>query len=130
MIVSRPTVVATIRWPCSQNRLPTIFGKSCPFESGQSDVASPASWLVTNAPAMIKQNVAPATRMAKRFRPLFMSLPISTIHGPTQRQVLFVTLFHSALGAHFVWLLFEPRDHCSFRFPKGMLRISRHRRTR
>src|SRR6185369_12285440 len=50
-----------MRWPCSQNRFPTMRGKNCPFESGQSDVASPASWLVTSAPAMIKKNVAQAT---------------------------------------------------------------------
>src|ERR1043165_3391470 len=61
-----------MRWPCSQNRLPTIFGKTWPFESGQSGVARPASWLVTNAPAMIRQNVAQATRMANRLRPLFI----------------------------------------------------------
>src|SRR5258705_6164491 len=60
-IVSRPTVVATMRWPCSQNRFPTMRGKTCPFESGQSDVARPASWLVTRAPAMIKKKVAQAT---------------------------------------------------------------------
>src|SRR6185369_9494293 len=57
-----------------QNRLPTIFGNTCPLESGQSLVASPASWLVTNAPAMIKKNVAQATRMANRFRPLLINL--------------------------------------------------------
>src|SRR6185369_12698770 len=67
-----PTVVATRRWPCSQNRLPTIFGKTCPFESGQSGVASPASLLVTSAPAIIKKNVAQATKIAKRLRPRFI----------------------------------------------------------
>src|ERR1700752_66302 len=71
-IVSIPTVVATIRWPCSQNRFPTIFGNTCPFESGQSDVAKPASLLVTSAPAIIKKNVAQATRIAYRFRPLLI----------------------------------------------------------
>src|SRR5215217_6604332 len=69
-----PTVVATIRCPCSQNRLPTIFGNTWPFESGQSGVASPASLLVTSAPAIIKKNVAQATKTAKRLRPRFMLL--------------------------------------------------------
>ena len=64
--LSRPTVVATNRCPCSQKRLPTILGKNWPFESGQSDVANPASWLVTSAPAMIKKNVAPASSSANR----------------------------------------------------------------
>src|SRR6266850_3622794 len=55
-----------MRWPCSQNRFPTMRGKTCPFESGQSDVAKPASWLVTNAPAIIKNNVAQATSKHKQ----------------------------------------------------------------
>ena len=40
-MVSSPTAVATMRWPCSQNRLPTILGKNVPLDRGQSDVASP-----------------------------------------------------------------------------------------
>jgi hypothetical protein len=71
-MVSIPTDVATIRCPCSQNKLPTILGKTWPFESGQSEVAKPASLLVTSAPAMIKKNVAQATSIANRLRPLFM----------------------------------------------------------
>src|SRR6185295_5468979 len=71
-MVNKPTVVATIRCPCSQKRLPTIFGNTWPFESGQSDVAKPASLLVTSAPAMIKKNVAQATSIANRFNPLFI----------------------------------------------------------
>ena len=72
-IVSKPTDVATIRWPCSQNRFPTIAGKNCPLERGQSSVASPASLLVTSAPAMIRKNVAPATSKENQWRPLFTS---------------------------------------------------------
>jgi hypothetical protein len=49
-----------------------MLGKNSPFDSGQSGVARPASLLVTNAPAMIKKNVAQATRMAKRLRPRFI----------------------------------------------------------
>src|SRR6185436_14157126 len=67
-----PTVVATMRWPCSQNRFPTILGNTWPLESGQSFVARPASLLVTSAPAMIKKNVAQATSKAKRFKPRFI----------------------------------------------------------
>src|ERR1043165_1336679 len=81
-MVNTPTVVATIRCPCSQNRLPTILGNTWPFESGQSEVAKPASWLVTNAPAMIKKNVAQATRIANRFKPRFIlhfRLPIADV---------------------------------------------------
>src|SRR5215470_11658601 len=79
-MVNKPTVVATIRCPCSQKRLPTILGKTWPFESGQSEVANPASLLVTRAPAMIKKNVAQATSIANRFKPrdiLQFRLPIA-----------------------------------------------------
>src|SRR6266566_3902335 len=40
-------------------------GKTCPFESGQSDVARPALWLVTSALALIKKKVAQATNMGR-----------------------------------------------------------------
>jgi len=33
----------------------------------------PASWLVTSAPAIIKKNVAQATKIANRLRPRFIS---------------------------------------------------------
>jgi hypothetical protein len=66
--------------------LPTIFGKNWPLESGQSDVANPASWLVTNAPAIIRKNVAQATSNAKRWTPGLISdcrLPIANLsHNP------------------------------------------------
>ena len=65
-MVRSPTDVATNRWPCSQNRLPTILGKNWPFDKGQSDVANPASWLVTFAPAIMRKKVAQATSTAKR----------------------------------------------------------------
>ena len=57
----------------------SIFGRNRPFESGQSSVANPASWLVTSAPAMIRKNVAPATSNAKRCRPLihYFRFPIA-----------------------------------------------------
>src|ERR1041385_7563240 len=79
-MVNKPTVVATIRCPCSQNRLPTILGNTWPFESGQSEVAKPASLLVTSAPAMIKKNVAQATSIANRFKPRDIeSFPIANV---------------------------------------------------
>src|SRR5215510_15575117 len=91
-MVNKPTVVATIRCPCSQNRLPTILGKTWPFESGQTDVANPASLLVTRAPAMIKKNVAQATSIANRFKPrdiLYCQLPIANCRFAFVRGVSF-----------------------------------------
>src|SRR6185503_15606595 len=68
---------------------PTIGGRNCPFESGQSDVARPASLLVTSAPAMIRKNVAQPTRMANRLRPLLIytrAKAISRKGAKTQRK--------------------------------------------
>src|ERR1044072_9365556 len=79
-MVNKPTVVESIRCPCSQNRLPTILGDNWPFESVRSEVAKPASLLVTSAPAMIKKNVAQATSIANRFKPrdiIHCRLPIA-----------------------------------------------------
>jgi hypothetical protein len=50
------------------------LGKNCPYESGQSGAAKPASWLVTSAPAMIKKNVAQATSIANRFNPRLIDI--------------------------------------------------------
>src|SRR5260370_8002787 len=45
IIVSSPTVVATMRWPCSKITPPSILGISLPYERGQSGTERPASLL-------------------------------------------------------------------------------------
>src|SRR6185369_15720339 len=46
----------------------TAKGLSQPYEVGQSGTASPASWLVTDAPATIRSQVQRTWKQAKRWR--------------------------------------------------------------
>ena len=57
MIVSSPAPCAIMRWVCSNFTPPTSFGilYKEPNEVGQSGTDSPASLLVTSAPAMIEK---------------------------------------------------------------------------
>ena len=64
--VSSPTKAATRRCPCSNRTPPTIGGKTCPKDNGQSGTAKPEPVLVTKAPMKIKTSVAPAVSTAKR----------------------------------------------------------------
>ena len=66
MMVRSPTTPAIIRCPVSKNTPPVISGITCPYESGQSGTDSPASLLVTEAPASTSNNVHTATRIAYR----------------------------------------------------------------
>ncbi len=68
-IVNSPTVVATMRWPCSYRIPPSIGGISLPYESGQSGTESPASRLVTSPPATTSNSVAHASRIDQRCSP-------------------------------------------------------------
>ena len=70
MIVRRPTNSASMRWPCSNRTPPTIGGilQIDPKLVGQSGTESPASLLVTKAPARIKVKIAPAMKTAKIWR--------------------------------------------------------------
>src|SRR5688572_22634520 len=86
-----------------------MFGKNSPFESGQSDVASPASLLVTNAPAIIKKNVAQATRMANRLRPLLIQELLIADCRFVSCQCLSIGNRQSAIGNQFLVLSAQHR---------------------
>src|SRR6185369_15039563 len=68
IVVSRPTKVATIRWPCSKNTPPTMGGISMPYDSGQSGTARPDPVLVTRPPTKMSASVQAAVKTANRWR--------------------------------------------------------------
>src|SRR5207245_5642788 len=65
----QPTTGAASRWPCSKSTPPTMGGKTCPNESGQSGTARPEPVLVTSPPRKSSTSVAPAVATARRWRP-------------------------------------------------------------
>ena len=68
MIVSSPAPCAIMRCVCSNFTPPTSFGilYQEPNEVGQSGTDSPASLLVTSAPAMMRRKVQQARMTASR----------------------------------------------------------------
>ena len=65
------------RWPCSARTFEIFHhcgGLSDPYDSGQSGTASPASLLVTNAPAETSRITKQARTTANRWMPLFGGL--------------------------------------------------------
>src|SRR5205814_3906365 len=68
-MVRQPTAAAASRCPCSKSTPPTIGGKTCPKDSGQSGTARPDPVLVTRPPMKSSTSVDAAVRTAKRWSP-------------------------------------------------------------